>query len=179
MASDAQLPRLLVCSDHEEVGSVSACGADGPFLKSVLQRVCGDSESLARCIDRSWLISADNAHGIHPNYADKHDAGHGPLLNRGPVIKINANQRYATSSESAALFRLLCEQAGVPVQSFVVRTDMACGSTIGPLTAANIGVRTLDVGVPTFAMHSLRELAGAADTGHLLAALKAFFAYNG
>jgi aspartyl aminopeptidase len=179
LASDAQLPRLLVCSDHEEVGSVSACGADGPFLKSVLQRVCADSEALARCIDRSWLISADNAHGIHPNYADKYDANHGPLLNRGPVIKINANQRYATSSETAALFRLLCEQAEVPVQSFVVRSDMACGSTIGPLTAANIGVRTLDIGVPTFAMHSIRELAGAADTGHLFTALKAFFAYNG
>jgi aspartyl aminopeptidase len=179
LASDAQLPRLLVCSDHEEVGSVSACGADGPFLKSVLQRICADSEALARCIDRSWLISADNAHGIHPNYADKYDANHGPLLNRGPVIKINANQRYATSSETAALFRLLCEQAEVPVQSFVVRSDMACGSTIGPLTAANIGVRTLDIGVPTFAMHSIRELAGAADTGHLFTALKAFFAYNG
>lgn len=179
LASDAQLPRLLVCSDHEEVGSASACGADGPFLKSVLQRICADSESLARCIDRSWLISADNAHGIHPNYADKYDANHGPLLNRGPVIKINANQRYATSSETAALFRLLCEQAEVPVQSFVVRSDMACGSTIGPLTAANIGVRTLDIGVPTFAMHSIRELAGAADTGHLFTALEAFFAYNG
>jgi len=177
--SDARQARLLVCNDHEEVGSTSACGADGPFLKSVLQRVCSDSESLARCIDSSWLISTDNAHGIHPNYADKHDANHGPLLNRGPVIKINANQRYATSSDSAALFRLLCERAGVPVQSFVMRSDLACGSTIGPLTAANIGVRTLDVGVPTFAMHSIRELAGAADTGHLLAALKAFFAYNG
>jgi aspartyl aminopeptidase len=179
LASDAQLPRLLVCSDHEEVGSASACGADGPFLRSILQRICRDSESLARCIDRSWLVSADNAHGIHPNYADKYDANHGPLLNRGPVIKINANQRYATSSDTAALFRLLCAQAEVPVQSFVVRSDMACGSTIGPLTAANIGVRTLDIGVPTFAMHSIRELAGAGDTGHLLAALKAFFAYNG
>lgn len=179
LASDQHLARLLVCSDHEEVGSTSACGADGPFLKSVLQRICGDSESLARCIDRSWLISADNAHGIHPNYADKHDTNHGPLLNQGPVIKINANQRYATSSDSAALFRLLCQQAGVPVQSFVVRSDMACGSTIGPLTAASIGVRTLDVGVPTFAMHSIRELAGSADTGHLFTALKAFFAYNG
>jgi len=179
LTSDERLPRLLVCTDHEEVGSTSACGADGPFLKSVLQRICADSESLARCMDRSWLISADNAHGIHPNYADKYDANHGPLLNQGPVIKINANQRYATSSETAALFRLLCEQTGVPVQSFVVRSDMACGSTIGPLTAAGIGVRTLDIGVPTFAMHSIRELAGAADTGHLLAALKAFFAYNG
>jgi aspartyl aminopeptidase len=171
--------QLIVCTDHEEVGSTSACGADGPFLKSVLERICPDTESLARCIDRSWLISADNAHGVHPNYADKYDANHGPLLNGGPVIKVNANQRYATNSETAALFRLLCEQAAVPIQSFVVRSDMACGSTIGPLTAGNIGVRTLDVGVPTFAMHSIRELAGAHDTRHLLAALAAFFAYGG
>ena len=96
--------KLLVCNDHEEVGSASACGADGPFLKSVLQRLCSDSESMARCIDRSWMISADNAHGIHPNYADRHDENHGPLLNHGPVIKTNANQRYATNSETAALF---------------------------------------------------------------------------
>ncbi len=168
--------KLLVCNDHEEVGSASACGADGPFLKSVLQRLCSDSESMARCIDRSWMISADNAHGIHPNYADRHDENHGPLLNHGPVIKTNANQRYATNSETAALFRLLCERADVPVQSFVVRSDMACGSTIGPITASNIGVRTLDVGVPTFAMHSVRELAGSLDTGYLYTALKEFFA---
>ncbi len=172
-------PKLLVCNDHEEVGSASACGADGPFLKSVLERLCPAAETMARCINRSWLISADNAHGVHPNYADKHDANHGPLLNQGPVIKINANQRYATSSETAGLFRLLCEQAGVPLQSFVVRSDMACGSTIGPLTAANIGVRTLDIGVPTFAMHSIRELAGAKDSDYLHRALSAFFAWQG
>ncbi len=171
--------RMLVCNDHEEVGSTSASGADGPFLKSVLQRLCPQPETLARCIDRSWLISADNAHGIHPNYADRHDAQHGPLLNRGPVIKTNASQRYATNSETAGLFRLLCEQAGIPVQSFVVRSDMACGSTIGPITAGNIGVRTLDVGVPTFAMHSIRELAGSRDTGHLHRALCAFLAWPG
>ena len=170
---------LLVCNDHEEVGSASACGADGPFLRSVLERICPGSESLARCIHHSWLISADNAHGIHPNFADKHDANHGPLLNHGPVIKTNANQRYATNSETAALFRLLCEQSGVPVQAFVVRSDMACGSTIGPLTASSVGVRTLDVGVPTFAMHSIREMAGARDTEYLYRALKAFFAYRG
>ncbi len=174
--SDDSYSKLLVCNDHEEVGSTSACGADGPFLKSVLQRLCADHETLARCVDRSWMISADNAHGIHPNFADKHDANHGPLLNRGPVIKTNANQRYATNSETAALFRLLCEGADVPVQSFVVRSDMACGSTIGPITAGNIGVRTLDVGVPTFAMHSIRELAGSRDADHLHKALKAFFA---
>lgn len=170
---------LLVCNDHEEVGSVSTSGADGPFLKSVLQRICGDSEALGRCIDRSWLVSTDNAHGIHPNYADKHDANHGPLLNQGPVIKINANQRYATNSETGALFRHLCERCQVPVQSFVVRSDMACGSTIGPLTAASVGVRTLDVGVPTFAMHSIRELAGARDAGYLYQALNEFFRFSG
>jgi aspartyl aminopeptidase len=125
------------------------------------------------------LISADNAHGIHPNYADKHDANHGPLLNQGPVIKTNANQRYATNSETAGLFRLLCEQSEVPLQAFVVRSDLACGSTIGPLTASNIGVRTLDIGVSTFAMHSIRELAGARDSEYLYQALKAFFAWQG
>jgi len=167
--------KLLVCNDHEEVGSASACGADGPFLKSVLQRICPEPEALARCIHQSWLISADNAHGIHPNYADKHDTNHGPLLNKGPVIKTNANQRYASNSETAGLFRHLCQQSGVPLQSFVVRSDMACGSTIGPLTASTIGVRTLDIGVPTFAMHSIRELAGTRDTGYMHRALKEFF----
>ena len=177
-SSDDQ-PKLLICNDHEEVGSTSACGADGPFLKSVLERICPEPEAMARCIDQSWLISADNAHGLHPNYADKHDANHGPLLNQGPVIKTNASQRYATSSETAGLFRLLCGQTGVPLQSFVVRSDMACGSTIGPLTAGNIGVRTLDIGVPTFAMHSIRELAGARDSEYLYQALKAFFTWQG
>jgi len=177
-AGDKQ-SKLLVCNDHEEVGSASACGADGPFLKSVLQRICPEPEALARCLHRSRLISADNAHGIHPNHADKHDANHGPLLNGGPVIKTNANQRYATNSETAGLFRHLCAQADVPVQSFVVRSDMACGSTIGPLTASSIGVRTLDIGVPTFAMHSIRELAGARDIGYLHRALQAFFDWQG
>jgi aspartyl aminopeptidase len=170
--------RLLVCSDHEEVGSTSSCGADGPFLKSVLERLCPDPQELARCINRSWLISADNAHGIHPNYADRHDANHGPLLNQGPVIKINANQRYASNSETAGLFRLLCERARIPVQSFVVRSDIACGSTIGPITASAIGVRTLDIGVPTLGMHSIRETAGARDTDYLHRALIAFLAYD-
>jgi aspartyl aminopeptidase len=169
--------QLLVCNDHEEVGSASHCGADGPFLESVLQRLCPEPQELARCINRSRLISVDNAHGIHPNFADRHDAGHGPLLNRGPVIKTNASQRYASNSETAGLFRLLCEQEDIPVQSFVVRSDMACGSTIGPLTASRIGVGTLDVGVPTFAMHSIRELAGARDTAYLHRALKRFLAY--
>ena len=166
---------MLVCNDHEEVGSVSTSGATGSFLKSVLRRLCTTAEELARTTDQSMLISADNAHGVHPNFADKHDDKHGPILNRGPVIKINANQRYASNSETSAVFRNLCEHADVPVQSFVVRSDMACGSTIGPLTAAGTGIKTIDVGVPTFAMHSIRELAGRWDGYYLYRALREFF----
>lgn len=166
---------LLVCTDHEEVGSVSTSGAQGTFLPSVLQRLAQDNESFQRMIQQSLLISADNAHGIHPNYADRHDAQHGPILNKGPVIKSNVNQRYATNSETSARFRQICELAEVPLQDFVVRTDMACGSTIGPITASSIGVKTLDIGVPTFAMHSIRELAGSRDTWYLYSALKQFF----
>jgi aspartyl aminopeptidase len=171
---------LLVCMDHEEVGSNTAVGAAGPFLQTTLQRVVdklldGDNENLPRLLQRSLFVSADNAHGIHPNFADKHDSKHGPLLNAGPVLKFNANQRYATNSESGAFFRRICAEAGVPVQSFVVRSDMGCGSTIGPIVATELGVSTVDVGIPTFAMHSIRELCGSRDTVHLAAALKHFY----
>lgn len=173
--SDDQHSQILVCTDHEEVGSNSACGADGPFLEQVLRRVLNSEEDFVRCIQHSLLISADNAHGIHPNYADKHDANHGPLLNHGPVIKVNANQRYATTSETSSFFKLLCQQANIPVQSFVTRSDLGCGSTIGPITASQLGVQTIDIGVPTFAMHSIRELAGSKDLGYLLSVLQTFY----
>lgn len=166
---------VLVCTDHEEVGSCSACGADGPFLEQVLRRVLPEGDGFVRTIQRSLLVSADNAHGVHPNYTDKHDGNHGPKLNAGPVIKINSNQRYATNSETAGFFRHLCLENEVPVQSFVVRSDMGCGSTIGPLTASQLGVRTVDIGLPTFAMHSIRELAGSHDLDHLLKVLTAFY----
>jgi len=166
---------LLVCNDHEEVGSMSAAGAQGPFLRSVLERLTVNDEDFARMIARSSMVSADNAHGVHPNYVDKHDDNHGPILNNGPVIKTNANQRYASNSETSAIFKHLCELADVPVQSFVVRSDMACGSTIGPITASEIGVKTVDVGVPTFAMHSIRELAGRWDAYYLYRVLKQNF----
>ncbi len=175
LAANGKHSCMLVCTDHEEVGSASCCGAQGPFLRSVLERICGDNETLTRVVDRSVLISADNAHGIHPNYTAKHDENHGPLLNRGPVIKVNANQRYATSSPTSALIRLLAEQAGVPVQVFVTRSDMGCGSTIGPITASEIGIKTLDIGVPTFAMHSIRELAGSDDAAMLRKLVETFF----
>jgi aspartyl aminopeptidase len=172
--------RLLVCTDHEEVGSATAAGAAGPFLESVLRRINekmqdASAESFQRLLSQSTLVSVDNAHGIHPNFADKHDSKHGPLLNAGPVLKFNANQRYATNSQSSAQFRQLCQQAGVPLQSFVVRSDMGCGSTIGPLVATELGINTVDIGVPTFAMHSIRELAGSRDTQYLAQALTQFF----
>ena len=176
LAADDEESCMLVCTDHEEVGSCSACGADGPFLEQILARLIPDGEERVRVTQRSLLISADNAHGVHPNYADKHDGNHGPKLNAGPVIKVNSNQRYATSSETAGFFRQLCLENEVPVQSFVVRSDLGCGSTIGPITASRLGVRTLDIGVPTFAMHSIRELAGSHDLSHLLKVLGAFFA---
>ena len=173
--SDASKTNLLVCSDHEEVGSASSSGAQGPFLKSVLERMYGTGEVLTRQLHDSLMISADNAHGVHPNYPDKHDDNHGPIFNQGPVIKLNANQRYATNSETSALFKLFCQKAGVPVQSFVVRSDIGCGSTIGPITAATLGVKTVDIGLPTFAMHSIRELAGSNDAFNLHKALNCFF----
>lgn len=166
---------LLICNDHEEVGSQSAAGAHGTFLRSVLERIAGNNQDFARIVDRSIFVSADNAHGMHPNYADKHDSLHGPILNEGPVIKVNANQRYATNSETSAMFRHLCRQAEVPVQNFVMRNDLQCGSTIGPITASQIGVKTVDVGVPTFAMHSIRELAGRYDAYYLYKVLRKFY----
>lgn len=173
--ADTDKPVLLVCNDHEEVGSASACGAQGPMLDQCLQRLLPDTENRLRAIDRSFMISADNAHGVHPNYADKHDKNHGPLLNQGPVIKVNANQRYATDSESSSFFRYLCQQVDVEPQVFVTRSDMGCGSTIGPITATEVGVRTLDIGLPTFAMHSIRELAGTDDAIQLASVLEYFY----
>jgi aspartyl aminopeptidase len=176
--SDGALSSLLVCNDHEEVGSLSAVGAQGPMLEAVLRRLCPSMEDYAAMLDCSFMISADNAHGVHPNYASRHDDNHGPLLNGGPVIKTNANQRYATNSETAALFRMICQQLDIPVQDFVVRSDMGCGSTIGPITAGGIGVRTLDIGVAQFAMHSIREITGSQDPWRLSQVLKHYMEWR-
>lgn len=170
--------QLLICNDHEEVGSGSTSGARGNFMESVLQRITGDHETLARAMANSLLVSTDNAHGVHPNFADKHDAKHGPLLNAGPAVKNNANQSYATNGESAAVLQQAAARAGVNLQAFIARADMGCGSTIGPLAATRLGVRTVDVGVPTFAMHSIRELAGSDDAHALYRVLKVFYALD-
>ncbi|HCR99086.1 MULTISPECIES: M18 family aminopeptidase [Halomonas] len=179
LESDGRQGALLVANDHEEVGSASACGAQGPFLGDVLKRINaqvgeGSEESLIQLIQSSLMISCDNAHALHPNFRDKHDEQHGPAINGGPVIKVNASQRYATNSVTGALFRDVCREADVPVQSFVTRADMGCGSTIGPITATELGVPTLDIGVPQWAMHSIRETAGTRDVEYLTRALKVF-----
>lgn len=166
---------IVVLSDHEEVGSKTASGAAGPFMESVLRQICGDESSYRRAMRESLFISADNAHAVHPNYADQHEPRHQPKLNKGLVIKINHNQRYATNSETNALFAQICETASVPYEQYVVRSDMGCGSTIGPITASELGVRTVDIGVPQLAMHSIRELAGVDDCDHLMKALTTFF----
>ena len=174
-AKESPYPALLVCNDHEETGSLSAAGAQGPFLQQVIQRLITDNSQRVIALQRSLLISADNAHAIHPNFPEKHDSKHAPHINRGPVIKINANQHYATNSKSSAVFRYLCEQENVPVQVFSSRNDMRCGSTIGSITAAEIGVQTLDVGLPTYGMHSIRELAGTKDAAMLARVLTRFY----
>lgn len=175
------MTRVIAFYDHEEVGSDSAQGAGSPFLKDVLERFTLDSENsretFFRSLANSFFISADMAHAVHPNYSEMHDARHMPIINGGPVIKCNSNQRYATEGVSSAWFESLCKKAGVPVQKFVVRTDLGCGSTIGPITAANLGIRTVDVGNPMLSMHSIREMAGANDHLPMIKAFKEFFSH--
>ena len=166
---------LVVLNDHEEVGSASHVGADGSFLLDFLNRITEQPERRLRTVAHSLLVSTDNAHAVHPNYPEKHEKNHGPIINKGIAIKHNANQRYATNSETAGYFKRLCMNNEIPLQEFVNRGDMACGSTIGPITASKIGVRTLDLGVPTFGMHSIRELAGIHDIFNLGRGLKEFF----
>lgn len=173
-ADDAQWS-MLVATDHEEVGSASTVGAQGPMLMDALSGLVSEAQQNSRLRLQSWMLSVDNAHAVHPNYADRHDEQHGPKLGQGPVIKVNRNQRYATNADGAARLRLLAERAGVDIQSFVMRADLACGSTIGPITATETGIPTTDLGVPTLAMHSIRELASAADLPQLTALLRAFY----
>lgn len=170
---------VIVLNDHEEVGSASTTGAAGPLLEAVLDRLVasrgGSSDDLHRTVVGSMCISADNAHGIHPNYPERHEPEHHPVINAGPALKVNSNQRYATSAETAAAFQRACEATHVPWQVFVSRNNMPCGSTIGPITSTRLGIATADVGVPQLSMHSARELCGADDPAHLAKALAAFF----
>jgi len=173
---DAEITRGVVLYDHEEVGSRSAQGAASDFLRSCLQRLSGESpEDYHRAVAKSFMISADMAHAVHPNYTDRHEPKHQPVLGGGPVVKINVNQSYATDGESWASFERWAREADVSTQRFVVRSDMGCGSTIGPVTAAELGIRTVDAGNPMLSMHSCREVAAAADVPKMIDVLKRFF----
>lgn len=154
---------MLFCANHEENGSVAATGANGSFLESVFARLEPNVENRHIMLHNSFLISMDNAHATHPSHADKMDKNHHIQLNKGPVIKVNANQRYVTNSISCAVFKAICLDGEIPVQEFVMRSDLACGSTIGPITSARLGIRGVDIGAPSLAMHSIREHTGAED----------------
>ena len=180
MAPDDGRVMVACLYDHEEVGSTSATGADGDLLAQVLERTVlargGDRSDLLRALAGSMCVSADMAHATHPNYPERHEPGHQVLVNAGPVIKVNANQRYATEAATASVVRDACDRAGVAHQWFVGRNDLPCGSTIGPATAAHLAIPTVDVGIAQLSMHSARELCGAEDPPRLAAALSAFLA---
>lgn len=171
---------VIALFDHEEVGSESTSGAAGPLLEHVLERIAiasgADRGAFLAQLAQSSCVSADNAHSVHPNYPERHEPGHRPLVNRGPALKLNHNQRYATSPSSAAMLRRVFEAADVPWQTFVSRNNMPCGSTIGPITATRLGIDTVDVGVPQLSMHSARELCGTKDPAWLATALTTYLA---
>jgi len=171
---EADKPMLFIASDHEEVGSESTSGAGGSFLENTLRRMFPDYEDYMQMIRGSIMISADNAHAVHPNFPSKHDSKHAPYINKGSVIKVNANQRYASNSTTISRFMNVANSLSEPYQEFVTRSDMGCGSTIGPITATRLGIETLDVGLPTFAMHSIRELCGSDDAHSLYKILVGF-----
>lgn len=174
-----------VCAlfDHEEVGSESAAGAGGSLVSDVLARIAAgvgcDAEGLRCALARSFFVSADMAHAWHPNFPAAYEPNHRVMVNAGPVIKTNANQRYSTGADSAARFIEFCEKAGVGYQQYAHRTDLGCGSTIGPIVASRLGIPSVDVGSPMWAMHSLRESAGVADHAAMIAALCVLFGENG
>ena len=169
--------RVVALYDHEEIGSQSATGARSEFLETLLLRLTQGrtADALPRALAGSLMISADMAHAVHPNYPDKHDRQHRPVLGRGPVIKTNVNQSYATEARGAAAFSAACEAENLVPQHFVSRNDMACGSTIGPISAARLGLRTVDVGNPMLSMHSCREMAGSADVDSMIRVMTRFF----
>lgn len=172
---------INVCAvfDNEEVGSGTKQGADSTFLKDVLERICGKlgigAEEYRCMLADSFLISADNAHALHPNHPEKADAANRPVLNGGIVIKYHGSQRYATDAFSAAVMKDICNRAGVPYQAYANRSDIAGGSTLGNISTAQVSVNTVDIGLAQLAMHSSYETAGAEDVDHLIRALRTFY----
>ncbi len=170
---------LIALFDHEEVGSASATGAGGALLPQVLERLTsawgGDAATLANALGSGQCMSADMAHATHPNYPERHDPSHQIALGGGPVVKVNVNQRYATDGPTAGRFRALCDGAGIPHQTYSHRNDLQCGSTIGPITAAQLGIPTIDVGMPQLSMHSIRELMATRDVDYMVETFSGWF----
>ena len=171
---------IIVLNDHEEVGSESSRGAAGPLLSNIVSRIA-DQHSLSGGArfdraEQSWCLSADNAHAIHPNYTERHEPLHAPLPNAGPALKLNGNQRYATSARGATHLTTVANEANVPLQTFVSRNNMPCGSTIGPITATTLGIEAIDIGVPQLSMHSAREMCGSEDPVMLVKLMQNFLA---
>lgn len=178
-AAVSRSTNVMVCFDNEEVGSATKQGADSQLLSGILERIVmsmgGDREDFMRSISKSFIISADLAHAVHPNAGEKHDPKNRPLINKGPVIKISANMSYTTDSNSSAVYAGLCEKAGVPVQWFVNRSDELSGSTIGPISASHLNIRSVDMGTPILAMHSIRELGGVLDHTYVTKSFEEFY----
>lgn len=175
---------LVALFDHEEIGSDSATGAGSPIMGEAVERICNafsndDKDDVySRAISKSFVLSVDQAHAIHPNYAGKHEKGHAPRMNDGMVIKRNSSQRYATTGVTGLIVREIAKKAGLkPIQEFVVRNDCGCGSTIGPIISASTGIRAIDMGCPQLSMHSIRESMGTSDFSHGLELFKGFFQY--
>lgn len=172
---------MIMLFDHEEIGSTSAQGADSNMLVEVTDRIfnvlCpgGSREDYYRSIRKSFFVSADMAHAIHPNYSEKHQSSHMPKFHEGIVLKINANQRYTTDSVSAAILKVLAAKANVPIQEFIIKQDGLCGSTIGPMISAKAGIKTIDIGAPQLAMHSIREMCGVVDLLYYKQLFSVFF----
>ncbi|KAI4384080.1 hypothetical protein MLD38_009847 [Melastoma candidum] len=174
--------RMVALFDNEEVGSDSFQGAGAPTMFQAMRRIIHslarrnvDEDAVERAIRKSFLVSADMAHGVHPNFTDKHEEHHRPEMQKGLVIKHNANQRYATSGITAFLFKEVGRIRGLPTQDFAVRNDMGCGSTIGPILASGVGIRTVDCGIPQLSMHSVREVCGKEDVDTAYQHFKAFY----
>ncbi|KAI9360031.1 peptidase M18 [Zopfochytrium polystomum] len=187
LADDTNL-RVVALFDNEEVGSNTMQGADSNLLESVLRRLAlaeidGANEqdqapvvsAFDQAMTKSLLISADMAHAVHPNYSEKHEANHRPAINKGIVVKQNANQRYATTAVTTAIVREVAKKRSVPLQEFVVRNDSPCGSTIGPMLSSKLGLRTIDVGNPQLSMHSIRETCGTQDVKYAVDLFQSFF----
>ncbi|PKO47400.1 MAG: M18 family aminopeptidase [Betaproteobacteria bacterium HGW-Betaproteobacteria-22] len=178
-AENNQATNICALFDHEEVGSESANGASGSFLSDIINRIAISTdltdEDKQRALARSFFVSADMAHAYHPNHPGAYEPRHHVMVNQGPVIKTNVNQRYATNADTASRFITLCEKAGVPYQQYAHRTDLGCGSTIGPIVASSLGIASVDVGSPMWAMHSIRESAGVLDQYYMVNVLSALF----